>query len=224
MNKNNKKNNKKIGLKILYIFIALGILGLVTLIVINTYIKALVSDRLLSDKALCELEDIDCILVLGCGVRQDGTPSLMLSDRLDAAIELYNAGVSQRILMSGDNSSKDYDEVGVMKAYAIEHGVPAEAIYMDHAGFSTYESMYRAKEVFGIEKMVVVTQKYHMYRSLYIAQNLDIEAYGLSNLNDNYSGNTSRELREVLARFKDFFTVIFKPEPTYLGEKIDIYE
>ena len=107
-------------------------------------------------------EPYDCILVLGAGVNED-EPSDMLRDRLDTAIELYNTGIAPKILMSGDHGCEDYDEVNVMKNYAIAKGVPSEDIFMDHAGFSTYESLYRAKAVFGAERVVVVSQKYHLY-------------------------------------------------------------
>jgi len=97
----------------------------------------------------------DCILVLGAGVK-NGSPKPMLEHRLDYAIDLYNKGVSSKIIMSGDHGRKDYDEVNVMKSYAIEKGVPSQDIFMDHAGFSTYESIYRARDVFKVKSMVIV--------------------------------------------------------------------
>jgi len=110
-----------------------------------------------------------------------------------------------------------------MKAFAIEQGVPSEDIFMDHAGFSTYESLYRAKEVFEAKKVVIVTQKYHLYRALYIANQLGIEAYGVGSDPRRYVGEAYREFREILARNKDFFGCIIKPKPTYLGETIPVY-
>ena len=109
-----------------------------------------------------------------------------------------------------------------MKAYAVAHGVPSEDVFMDHAGFSTYETVYRAKEIFGAKRVIIVTQEYHLYRALYIAERFGIEAYGVASDYHTYGGQTQRDLREVLARCKDFFASIFKPEPTYLGEKIPI--
>lgn len=164
-------------------------------------------------------EPFDCILVLGAGVKE-GSPSDVLRDRLDTAIELYKKGVAPKLLMSGDHGRVGYDEVNVMKDYAIEKGVPTEDIFMDHAGFSTYESMYRAREIFGAQRVVVVSQKYHLYRALYIGRSFGMDVCGVSADLRDYKGEFIFEIREVAARFKDFFYCIFKPEPTYLGEPI----
>ena len=163
----------------------------------------------------------DCIIVLGCGVWGD-RPTTLLSDRLDAAIALYKAGVAPKLLMSGDHGRKNYDEVNVMRQYALDRGVPSEDIFMDHAGFSTYETMYRAQDIFGVTKTVVVTQEYHLYRALYDASAFDIEVKGTIATGHTFSGQTKWEIRETLARVKDLFWCMFKPEPTYRGEKIDI--
>lgn len=163
----------------------------------------------------------DCILVLGCGVYGD-TPSHMLEDRLLQGVELCKNGASDKLLMSGDHGRENYDEVNVMKDFALDRGIESENIFMDHAGFSTYESMYRAKEVFKAEKILIVTQKYHLYRAIYDARALGIEAYGVASDPRTYSGQAYRDLREILARNKDFLYGIFKPEPTYLGEAIPI--
>ena len=197
-----------------------GISIFVIVLVINYYVILSTKDRIVTSN-YNELKDIDCIIVLGAGVWDD-EPSHMLEDRLLTAIELYNNGVAPKIIMSGDHGRKDYDEVNIMKQYAIEHGVPSEDIFMDHAGFSTYDSIYRAKEIFGVDKVVIVTQEYHLYRALYIASKLDVEAYGVSADLRKYSGQLYRDLREVLARNKDFIKVIFKPESTYLGESISV--
>ena len=109
-----------------------------------------------------------------------------------------------------------------MKQYAIDKGIPSEDIFMDHAGFSTYESIYRAKEIFKAKNIIIVTQKYHLYRALYIAKKLDINAYGISSDPRKYRGQTYREVREILARNKDFINCIIKPKPTYLGEAIPV--
>lgn len=124
--------------------------------------------------------------------------------------------------MSGDHGRKEYDEVNIMKNYAKQRGVNSENIFMDHAGFSTYESLYRAKEIFETKKIVIVTQEYHLYRALYIAKALGIQAYGISSNLRIYTGQLIRELRELIARFKEFFKCIIKPNPTCLGEKIPI--
>ena len=164
-------------------------------------------------------EPYDCILVLGAGVKEN-FPSDMLRDRLDTAIELYKKGIAPKLLMSGDHGNVDYDEVNVMKNYAIEQGVPSEDIFMDHAGFSTYESIYRAREIFGAERVVVVSQEYHLYRALYIGRSFGLDVCGVSADLRDYNSEFTNETREIAARVKDFFYCIFKPEPTYLGEPI----
>lgn len=158
----------------------------------------------------------------GSGGHPDGNPSNMLEDRLLRGIELYDAGASQKLLMSGDHGRKNYDEVNVMKQFAVARGVPSEDVFMDHAGFSTYESMYRARDVFQAEKVIIVTQRYHLYRALYAAKQLGLDAYGVASDQRTYAGQKRRDVRELLARGKDFMTGIFKPEPTYLGEAIPV--
>ena len=137
-------------------------------------------------------------------------------------MEVFELEAAPKILMSGDHGQEDYDEVNVMKQYALDAGISETDIFMDHAGFSTYESMYRAKEVFGIDKMIIVTQDYHLSRAVYIANKLGIEAYGVASDYRSFSGQLGRDSREVLARVKDMFTTVLKPKPTYLGEAIPI--
>lgn len=167
-------------------------------------------------------KEYDCIIVLGCGVKSDGTPSDMLYDRLKTGIDLYNKGLAPKIVMSGDHGSHQYDEVNVMKEYAKKSGVPSENIFMDHAGFSTYESIYRLKEIFGVENAIIVTQSFHLPRALYIAGSFDISASGVSADLRNYRGIKYVELREMLARNKDFISCLIKPKPTFLGDAIPI--
>ena len=185
-------------------------------------IKAVTRNNILTVQEANELEDIDCIIVLGCLVRDDGTLSDMLRDRLIVGVKLYEAGAAPKIIMSGDHGRVDYDEVNAMKQYAIDNRVPSSDVFMDHAGFSTYETIYRAKEVFGADKVLIVTQEYHLYRALYIAKQLGIEAYGVSADLNTYGGQTKRDVREILARCKDFAMCIIKPEPTYVGDSIPI--
>lgn len=204
------------------ICVCIGVVGLLVLFGINAYIKVMVKDRIVESDNLPD-EDMDCILVLGCQVKEDGEPSHMLSDRLRRGVEVYELGASDKILMSGDHGRTDYNEVKTMKQYAIDEGIESEKVFMDHAGFSTYESIYRAKEVFGVKKMIIITQEYHLYRALYIAEQLGIEAYGVASDYHTYVGQSMRDLREVLARTKDFVTTIAKTKPTYLGDFIDIH-
>ncbi len=207
------------------IIIALLILALLSVVAgfsINAYVKSVGKKLMVTPESATELKNVDCILVLGCGVRDDGTPSDMLRDRLERSIELYFSGVAPKLLMSGDHGRVEYDEVNIMKQYAIDKGVPSEDVFMDHAGFSTYESIYRAKEIFCADNIVIVTQEYHLYRALYLAKSFGLEAHGVSSDYYIYAGQTMRDIREILARNKDFFTAIFKPYPTYLGEAIPV--
>ena len=204
------------------IIIIVSIIILVLLIIvfgINFYIKTSTSKNIYKVEKFDD--NYDAILVLGCGVT-NGKVSPMLKDRLDSAIKLYKNGSAKKLLMSGDHGRNNYDEVNTMKKYAIDEGVPSSDIFMDHAGFSTYDSIYRAKYIFKINKMIIVTQKYHLYRSLYIAKSLHIDAIGVKAVENKYRGDTYRELREILARDKDFFKAIVKPKPTFLGEVIPI--
>ena len=207
--------------KIGVIFIIIVILIILIILGINLYVKNSTKKQIVDNNDYSNLNDIDCIIVLGAGIWGD-KPSPMLEDRLLQAIELYKNNVSSKIIMSGDHGKQDYDEVNTMKDFAIEKGVPSENVFMDHAGFSSYESIYRAKEIFGAKKIVIVTQKYHLYRALYIANKLGIESYGVGADPRQYVGATYRELREILARNKDFIKCIFKPKPTYLGDTIPV--
>lgn len=207
--------------KSLKITVILIVLIVITFLSINLFVILSTKNQLINENEARSLSDIDCIIVLGAGIRGN-KPSPMLEDRLLKGIELYNNNVSSKIIMSGDHGSNEHDEVNIMKKYAIENGVPSEYIFMDHAGFSTYDSIYRAKNIFEAKKVVIITQKYHMYRALYIANKLGIEAYGVGSDQRKYVGATYREIRELLARNKDFIKCIFKPESTYLGEAIPV--
>lgn len=218
MEKQREKNMLKI--LIIIILILCALIGRMMLS-INFYVVNKTKSKIVTEKQAKELENVDCILVLGAGIWGD-KPSPMLEDRLLQGITLYNNQTSSKIIMSGDHGKEEYDEVNVMKDFAIEKGVKSEDIFMDHAGFSTYDSVYRAKEIFKAQKIIIVTQKYHLHRALYVAEKLGIEAYGVASDPREYRGQVVRELREVLARDKDFFKCIIKPEPTYLGDTIPV--
>jgi len=167
-------------------------------------------------------DDFDCILVLGAGVYSDGTPTPMLNDRLVVACEAYEAARSDRMIMSGDHLYDDYDEPGAMKNFAIEQGISSKVIFLDHAGISTYDSVYRAVNLYGAKKILIVTQKYHLYRAIYLAKSLGAEAYGVSANLRRYFGQPKYTVREWAARVKDMAMSIAKPEATYMGEKFDL--
>lgn len=195
--------------------------GLCAMLGINAYVKNSVSDMIVTSEDAKDF-GADCIVILGCKVKDDGQPSDMLRDRLQRGIELYRLGAAPKIIMSGDHGRKNYNEVGTMKQYAVEAGVPSSDVFMDHAGFSTYETVYRAKEIFGAKRVIIVTQKYHLYRALYIAKSLGLDAVGVDSDLETYRGQLKRDVREVLARCKDFATSIIKPKPTYLGEAVPV--
>lgn len=178
-------------------------------------------DRIVSAEAAALL-DADAIMVLGASVYADGTPSGILQDRLDDGIALYFAGVAPKIIMSGDNSTVSYNEVKAMKDYAVTQGVPSEDVFCDHAGFSTYESMYRAKHVFGAKRIVVATQTYHLYRALYAASGLGLEAVGVPSDYREYAHQLQYDLREIPARTKDFFKTLLRVPSTFVGDPISL--
>ena len=212
---------RKILIIILAVCLGLAILGAVAVFSVDAYVKHVGKADILSPDEASALEDVDCIIVLGCQVKADGSLSKMLRDRLITGVELYKRGAAPKLLMSGDHGRENYDEVAAMKSYAIENGIPSEDVFMDHAGFSTYETVWRAKEIFGADKVIIVTQEYHLYRALYIADKLGVEACGVAADLNTYGGQYIRDFHEILARNKDFAMCIFSPEATG-GEAIPI--
>lgn len=195
-----------------YILIVLIVIILVP-VIINFYVILSTKNRIVSgDSEL--LTDIDYIVILGAGIRR-GKPSPMLEDRLKTGISLYNNDISNKILITGDHMNDDYDEVTVMKNYLLEHGIPEEDIITDNYGISTYDSIYRVKNVYKSNKVVIVSQRYHLYRVLFLSDNLDLESYGVEADLRYYYGQWYREIREILARNKDFIKGIIKPKAVY---------
>ena len=211
--------------RLLLCFLSLVLAALIlclslAVLIMNLSLKGSVKDSILSPDAISG--SFDCILVLGCGVKADGRPSDMLYDRIKTACLLYQSGVAPKILFSGDHGRDGYDEVGTMLRVANEEfGIPLEDIFLDHAGFSTYETMARAETVFGVKRAIVVTQEYHLYRALYLADAHGIEAVGVSASVRGYAGQFMRDIREVAARCKDIFSALFRPDFVG-GEPIDI--
>ena len=188
---------------------------------INFYIQQTTKEQIFTAEQVPP-GDYDCILILGCGILPNGEPTAMLNDRLLKGLELYEAEAAPKIIVSGDHGSAEYDEVNAMKSFLTDKGVQNEDIFMDHAGFSTYESIYRARDIFEADEIIIVTQEYHLYRALYLAQSLDLQAVGVSADLRPYRGQAYRELREIAARDKDFFYALIQPEPTFLGESIPV--
>lgn len=167
--------------------------------------------------------EAEAVLILGARVYSETSVSPMLHDRLEAGLALYNAGKAPKLIVSGDNGSPDYDEVNAMKRFLTDRGVPPKDIFMDHAGFSTYESLYRARDIFGVKKAIVVTQGYHLKRAVYVGRELGVETYGVASDPRAYFGAARYEAREKLARVKDFlFVHLARPAPTFLGEEFPI--
>lgn len=183
-------------------------------LLINLYVILNTTSNIIIKEEYQQLKDVDYILVLGASVRRE-RPSPMLEDRLKKAIELYNINTQNKILVTGDHIKEDYDEVTIMKNYLLENNIPEEKIIMDPAGVSTYDSIFRVQKQLKAKKIIIVSQKYHLYRALYIANSLGIEAYGVPADDIKYKGATYREVREILARNKDFIKSIIKPTSYY---------
>lgn len=202
--------------RIIKYLIIISISILIILLSINLYVKYSTTSSIKNS-----VDDIDYILVLGASVKKDRI-SPMLKDRLDKAIEVYN-DTKAKLILSGDSiKSDEYDEVGKMKKYMLDNNIPMEDIILDEHGISTYDSIYRIKDMTKGKKIVIITQRYHLYRALYIASCLDINSYGIPAQGENYFGQEYREFREVLARNKDFVKCMIAPSSKYT-DKI-IYE
>jgi SanA protein len=186
------------------VFAALGA-GLVLALAVgalNLYVVTRTSGEATDDPAA--LPHAQAAIVLGAYVQPDGAMSGMLRDRVTAAIELYRAGRVDRIIVSGDHHRWSYDEPGTMRDALLRHGIPASAIFTDHAGFNTWASMVRARKVFGVSSAIVVTQGFHMARALYLAQHAGLDAHGLTADLGHHYGKLGKvaDARELLARVK----------------------
>jgi SanA protein len=212
-----KKGFLRTALKILLV---LAIIAVVAFASTNIYVMTRANTHIV---AQADAKPAEVIIVLGALVEPSGQPSFMLQDRLDVAYELFVAGAAPKILVSGDHGTDSYDEVNNMRKYLEGRGVPTEAIFMDHAGFDTYDTMYRARDVFLVKSAIVVTQKYHLYRAVYLAGSMGIEIQGVACDRYKSPAQIYYSAREVAARTKDFFDAeIFKPKPKFLGDFIPI--
>lgn len=195
------------GICVIAVLCVLGLLAVLAVGIVNGVVVGTAKHRILSLDEAAALEDIDYILVLGAGVKADGTPSDMLHDRVLTGVELGKAGLTSTLLMSGDNQRPDYDEVSAMVKLAIELGADEHGMETDRLGLSTYDSIVRARELYGAKRVVIITQQYHLYRALYIAEQMGMEAYGVSADVRTYRGQILRDVREVAARCKDVWLV-----------------
>lgn len=206
--------------KIIMFFMLIISIILVVVLSINQYVQSVGQQQIV---AIDVAPKTDAIIVLGAYVFPDGTVSHILNDRLSVAHELYQKDKAPKIIVSGDHGRKDYDEVNAMKSFLRQRMVPDEDVFMDHAGFSTYESMYRARDIFQVRKVIIVTQEYHLMRAIFIAKELGLEAYGVASDRQRYLKVPIYQLREIAARNKDFFTAkLLQPKPKYLGEVIPV--
>lgn len=200
-------------MRLLCVLLLLVSLQTLLIIVVSLSVTYATDDRIYDTENLSVLaeeglfDDVDCIVVLGAGLRDDGTPSFVLQNRVQTAVAVYETGEGHLLLMSGDQTGA-YDEPRSMTDHAQnELGVPAEDILQDKKGYSTYESLWRLKQAGGAKKIVIVTQRYHLPRSLYIADRLGFEAIGVAADSEGYRPPLKNEVREILARFKDMFRV-----------------
>jgi SanA protein len=209
---------------VIWSFIGLGV------IVVIFGLAALVTNLIVTQSAADYIVDnlhdappAQAAIVLGARVYANGTPSPMLVDRLETGIKLYETGKVKKLLLSGDHGQVEYDEVNVMLDYVLARGVPTEDVFTDHAGFDTYDTMYRAIEVFQVRSALIVTQEFHLARSVYTARQLGLDAVGVVADIQPYTDEFRNRMREWLARGKAILQLhITHPEPTYLGPSLPI--
>ena len=197
-------------------------LGILLIFVLITNIIFYTGTKIYIYETTAEVPNTTVALIPGASVSRDGVLSPIFLDRVNVAIELYKANKVSKILVSGDNSTDSNNEVNPVRLYLISEGIPDADIFLDHAGFDTYSTMYRARDIFGVTSLLITTQSFHLPRSVFIARRLGMEAYGMNAdrghiLFRNY-------VREVLANEKAVLDLIFNRTPKYLGEKIPITE
>lgn len=199
-----------------------GLIGVLLAFVFVTNLVVLSVAPAFNNENLEDLPEVQAALILGAKVFSDGRLSQMMQDRADSGLELYRAGKVKLLIMSGDHGTKTYDEVNTVKNYLLAEGVAPEDLFLDHAGFDTYDSLYRARDIFGVKSLIVVTQKFHLPRALYIGRSLGLEVYGYPADKRAYQGMFWNETREILARSKAFMDITFAVKSKFLGDRIPI--
>ena len=159
-------------------------------------------------------------VVFGAGLQADGTPSVYLADRLNTALELYRLGKVKAFLVTGDNDRLSYDEPDAMRDYLLRHGVPADRIVRDYAGFHTWDSCDRARRIFGVTSALLVTQGFHVRRAVALCRSVGIDAYGVATTQPRDTTWYYGAVRELPAASEALIDVLFKPNPTFLGHKV----
>ena len=200
---------------ILTVFIVTSLILISTNILVSRSARAIKTD-------IQAVEPSTVAIVLGAKVYEDGSLSAVLADRVDTSIDLYQSGKVKKLLMSGDHGQKSYDEVNAMRARAVEQGVPESDIFTDHAGFSTYESMVRAKKVFKVSDAVIVSQEFHLPRALFVANDAGLKAQALVADRRPYLTGRASRFREYVANVKAVWETTVNARPTYLGPAIPI--
>lgn len=202
----------------------LGVVVVVFALVLgaNTWVLLSARDAIVSE--VTDAPTADAILVLGASVYRSGAPSPILEDRLTTAIELYREGKSEKIIVSGDHGEDRNNEPKAMQRVLIGAGIPAENIFLDHAGFDTFDSVYRARDIFQARSLLIVSQSFHLPRAVFIGKKLGLEVTGVSSDLRNYGEQTDRynRVRETLARVKAVLDIWLGAVPTYLGEPIPL--
>ncbi len=201
------------------------ILSIILLIIVLVSLPRMIMVSLAGKKTYPaeDVPPVKAAIVFGAGLLADGTPTAVLKDRVRTAAELYNSGKITKILMSGDNRYLDYNEPGAMQAYALELGIPEADIVLDYAGRRTYDTCYRAKEIFQLTSAILVTQQFHMPRALYTCNTLGLESVGINADLRSYRDSEYWSVREIFASLVAFIQVhITRPEPV-LGDPEPIF-
>lgn len=184
----------------------------------NIVVRAQTNAYIYDDAA--SAPEAEVALVLGAAIFENGAPTPIFADRIDTAIALYETGKVSKILVSGDNSTVEHNEVNPARLYLIGRGIPDQDIFLDHAGFDTYSTMYRARDIFSVSSVLVTTQSFHLPRAVFIARKLGIDAYGVRA--DTRPVFLRNYVRETFANVKAVLNLIFERKPKYLGEEIPI--
>ncbi len=204
--------------KTIKIFLELSILVIIAGFIMNAYVYHEGSAYILSSRD--NAPHVEAAIILGAAVTQAGLPSPVLQDRILMAVDLYKQGSVSKILVSGSNPTVEYNEVNPVRKVLVDKGIPPEDIFLDHAGFDTFSSMYRAKEVFKVDSAIIVTQSFHLPRALYLARNVGLVAYGIPADRSTYT--VKNYIRELFSRPKAFIDIVVKRMPKYVGPSIPI--
>jgi len=217
---------KKVNLKRLFRLsfrtaMIIAVVGFMTVLWCNWRVNRISEDYVF--RKLVDVEPVKVGLLLGTSSKlRSGLPNAYFENRIQATLDLFNSGKIKHVLISGDNGVKNYNEPQDMKDRLIAGGIPISAITLDYAGFDTYDSMIRAKKVFGQRKFLVISQEFHVRRAVFIAHSFDIDACGFAAADVNSYGGFRTKLRERFARVKAYFEVMLNVQPTFLGEEISI--